>query len=131
MGLGLDAGAAATSTATSSTAGAGSGLSAQSKINSLILQKIQALVAANPQFLRSGIPNQLLSQLLMQPMKVRDFSHLSLFYILNFNFVLHLQMPTTPNVIQQQQEDDDVDYEEMGVAETYAEYWPAKCKPNN
>lgn len=25
-------------------------------------------------------------------------------------------------------EEDEADYEEMGVAETYAEYWPAKCK---
>lgn len=25
-------------------------------------------------------------------------------------------------------EEEEVDYEEMGVAETYAEYWPAKCK---
>uniref|UniRef100_A0A1A9WV67 Strawberry notch AAA domain-containing protein n=1 Tax=Glossina brevipalpis TaxID=37001 RepID=A0A1A9WV67_9MUSC len=31
--------------------------------------KIQALMAANPEFLISGIPKQLLSQLLMQPMK--------------------------------------------------------------
>ena len=27
-----------------------------------------------------------------------------------------------------QTEEDEVDYEEMGVAETYAEYWPAKCR---
>lgn len=25
-------------------------------------------------------------------------------------------------------EDEDPDEEEMGVAETYAEYWPAKCE---
>jgi len=29
---------------------------------------------------------------------------------------------------QQAEEEDEVDYEEMGVAETYADYWPAKCK---
>ena len=63
MGLGYDS--------PSSTNTANSGLSAQSKVNSMVLQKIQALVAANPQFLTSGIPNQLLSQLLMQPIKVR------------------------------------------------------------
>ncbi|KAM7350606.1 protein strawberry notch isoform 2-T2 [Cochliomyia hominivorax] len=95
MGLGYDS-------QPSSTNSANSGLSTQSKINAMVLQKIQALVAANPQFLTSGIPNQLLSQLLMQPMKV-----------------------TTPMV---QAEEDEVDYEEMGVAETYAEYWPAKLK---
>uniref|UniRef100_A0A1A9W185 Helicase C-terminal domain-containing protein n=1 Tax=Glossina brevipalpis TaxID=37001 RepID=A0A1A9W185_9MUSC len=83
-------------------AGGGVGLTPQSKINAMVLQKIQALVAANPEFLTSGIPNQLLSQLLMQPMK-------------------------TPNPVVQAEEDE-VDYEEMGVAETYAEYWPAKLK---
>lgn len=50
---------------------ASTGLSSQSKMNNMVLQKIQALVAANPQFLTSGIPNQLLQQLLMQPMKVK------------------------------------------------------------
>ncbi|XP_046811975.1 protein strawberry notch [Lucilia cuprina] len=63
MGMGYDS-------QPSSTNSANSGLSTQSKINAMVLQKIQALVAANPQFLTSGIPNQLLSQLLMQPMKV-------------------------------------------------------------
>lgn len=28
-------------------------------------------------------------------------------------------------------EDEDADDEEMGVAETYADYWPAKCKLTN
>uniref|UniRef100_A0A1A9VB05 Helicase C-terminal domain-containing protein n=1 Tax=Glossina austeni TaxID=7395 RepID=A0A1A9VB05_GLOAU len=99
MGLGFDAAAPTTHNAA---AGGGAGLTPQSKINAMVLQKIQALVAANPQFLTSGIPNQLLSQLLMQPMK-------------------------TPNPVVQTEEDE-VDYEEMGVAETYAEYWPAKLK---
>uniref|UniRef100_A0A1I8Q2D4 Protein strawberry notch n=1 Tax=Stomoxys calcitrans TaxID=35570 RepID=A0A1I8Q2D4_STOCA len=82
------------------------GLSSQSKMNAIVLQKIQALVAANPQFLTSGIPNQLLQQLLMQPMK---------------------QVTNTPTTVVQHEEDE-ADYEEMGVAETYAEYWPAKLK---
>lgn len=34
------------------------------------MQKIQALVAANPELLIHGIPNQLLSQILMQTIKV-------------------------------------------------------------
>lgn len=67
MGLGFDASAPTTHNAA---AGGGVGLTPQSKINAMVLQKIQALVAANPEFLTSGIPNQLLSQLLMQPMKV-------------------------------------------------------------
>lgn len=29
---------------------------------------------------------------------------------------------------QQQQEEEEHDDEEMGVAETYADYWPSKCK---
>ncbi|XP_058978487.1 protein strawberry notch [Musca domestica] len=84
---------------------ASTGLSTQSKMNNMVLQKIQALVAANPQFLTSGIPNQLLQQLLMQPMK-----------------------QVTPAPVLAQPEEDEADYEEMGVAETYAEYWPAKLK---
>ncbi|KAI9590456.1 hypothetical protein GQX74_008623 [Glossina fuscipes] len=101
MGLGFDASAPTTHNAAGG-GGGGVGLTPQSKINAMVLQKIQALVAANPEFLTSGIPNQLLSQLLMQPMK-------------------------TPNPVVQTEEDE-VDYEEMGVAETYAEYWPAKLK---
>ncbi|XP_075154878.1 protein strawberry notch isoform X2 [Haematobia irritans] len=85
------------------------GLSSQSKMNAIVLQKIQALVAANPQFLTSGIPNQLLQQLLMQPMKA-------------------VQKQVAPTATVVQHEEDEADYEEMGVAETYAEYWPAKLK---
>lgn len=41
------------------------------RINQYVLQNIQALLAANPSFLTSGIPNKLLSQMWMQaPMKV-------------------------------------------------------------
>lgn len=72
-----------------STAAANTGLSAQSKINNLVLQKIQALVAANPQFLTSGIPNQILSQLLMQPMKVVS-SNLKTFKNNRSSYELHL-----------------------------------------
>lgn len=32
------------------------------------------------------------------------------------------------NLQFQQMEEDEGDDEEMGVAETYADYWPAKCK---
>lgn len=31
-------------------------------------------------------------------------------------------------LFQLNQEEEDPDDEEMGVAETYAEYWPSKCK---
>ncbi|XP_055854464.1 protein strawberry notch isoform X4 [Episyrphus balteatus] len=71
-----------------------------SRINQYVLQNIQALLAANPSFLTSGIPNKLLSQMWMQaPMKTNQAA-----------------------------EEEEADFEEMGVAETYAEYWPAKLK---
>lgn len=70
------------------------------RINQYVLQNIQALLAANPSFLTSGIPNKLLSQMWMQA-------------------------PIKTNPVAEEEEGD---YEEMGVAETYAEYWPAKLK---
>uniref|UniRef100_A0A0A1X5G2 Protein strawberry notch n=1 Tax=Zeugodacus cucurbitae TaxID=28588 RepID=A0A0A1X5G2_ZEUCU len=105
MGLGYNS---APTTAASMPANANppaSAASSQAKTNALIMQKIQALVAANPSFLTSGIPNHVLAQLFMQPMKTA---------------------PAT--VTAAPPEEEEVDYEEMGVAETYAEYWPAKLK---
>ncbi|XP_058054566.1 protein strawberry notch [Anopheles bellator] len=68
----------------------------------LMLQNLQAMLAANPHYLTSGIPTKLISQMWMaDPTKVR----------LN-------QIP----------EEEEGEEEEMGVAETYAEYWPAKLK---
>ncbi|XP_061511050.1 protein strawberry notch isoform X4 [Anopheles gambiae] len=70
--------------------------------NQLMLQNLQAMLVANPHYLTSGIPTQLLSQMVMaDPSKLQ----------LN-------QMP----------EEEEAEDEEMGVAETYAEYWPAKLK---
>ncbi|XP_053952000.1 protein strawberry notch [Anastrepha ludens] len=111
MGLGFDsAPSTAASMASNAMSGAvagppGAAATPPAKTNALIMQKIQALVAANPSFLTSGIPNHLLSQLFMQPMKMA---------------------PAT--VTAAPPEEEEVDYEEMGVAETYAEYWPAKLK---
>ncbi|XP_067635991.1 protein strawberry notch [Eurosta solidaginis] len=107
MGLGLESATPTASRAISSGVAAPSAAAATPlpKTNALIMQKIQSLVAANPSFLTSGIPNQLLAQLFMQPMKMT---------------------PTT--VTAAQPEEEEVDYEEIGVAETYAEYWPAKLK---
>ncbi|XP_050080016.1 protein strawberry notch isoform X1 [Anopheles maculipalpis] len=70
--------------------------------NQLMLQNLQAMLVANPHYLTSGIPTQLISQIVMaDPSKLQ----------LN-------QMP----------EEEEAEDEEMGVAETYAEYWPAKLK---
>ncbi|XP_053661458.1 protein strawberry notch [Anopheles marshallii] len=70
--------------------------------NQLMLQNLQAMLVANPHYLTSGIPTQLISQMVMaDPSKLQ----------LN-------QMP----------EEEEAEDEEMGVAETYAEYWPAKLK---
>ncbi|XP_055389507.1 protein strawberry notch isoform X2 [Condylostylus longicornis] len=94
MGMGLDFG---------NSSGSGGNPNQLSSINQLVIQNLQALLAANPQFLTSGIPNKLLTQMWMEPQKF-----------------------TSQN--QQPVEDDEGDDEEMGVAETYAEYWPAKLK---
>uniref|UniRef100_A0A182Q7B7 Strawberry notch n=1 Tax=Anopheles farauti TaxID=69004 RepID=A0A182Q7B7_9DIPT len=70
----------------------------------LMLQNLQAMLVANPHYLTSGIPTQLISQMVMaDPSKLQ----------LN-----QMQMP----------EEEEAEDEEMGVAETYAEYWPAKLK---
>ncbi|KAL5282206.1 sno family protein [Megaselia abdita] len=88
---------------TSSTSSSG-GLS--NNISQYMMQNIQALVAANPSFLTSGIPNKLLTQILMQAPK-------------------QINQTSLINMIPDEEEADD---EEMGVAETYSEYWPAKLK---
>ncbi|XP_053677627.1 protein strawberry notch [Anopheles nili] len=68
----------------------------------LMLQNLQAMLVANPHYLTSGIPTKLISQMVMaDPSK--------------------LQLMPIP-------EEEEAEDEEMGVAETYAEYWPAKLK---
>lgn len=70
MGLGYDSAPAAASSMPATTNPPAAATTPQAKTNALIMQKIQALVAANPSFLTSGIPNHVLAQLFMQPMKV-------------------------------------------------------------
>ncbi|XP_050330665.1 protein strawberry notch isoform X2 [Bactrocera neohumeralis] len=106
MGLGYDAAPTAAPSVPANANPPATAASSQAKTNALIMQKIQALVAANPSFLTSGIPNHVLAQLFMQPMKMA---------------------PATVTAAPAPEEEE-VDYEEMGVAETYAEYWPAKLK---
>lgn len=106
MGLGYDSAPTAAPSVPANANPPATAASSQAKTNALIMQKIQALVAANPSFLTSGIPNHVLAQLFMQPMKMA---------------------PATVTAAPAPEEEE-VDYEEMGVAETYAEYWPAKLK---
>ncbi|XP_018782832.1 PREDICTED: protein strawberry notch isoform X2 [Bactrocera latifrons] len=106
MGLGYDSAPTAAPSVPANANPPATAASSQAKTNALIMQKIQALVAANPSFLTSGIPNHVLAQLFMQPMKMA---------------------PATVTAAPAPEEEE-ADYEEMGVAETYAEYWPAKLK---
>lgn len=78
--------------------------------NQIMLEQLKALVAANPHYLTSGIPTNLLSQIWMaDTAKVQ-------------------QQPVYNNNLIQPPEEEEAEEEEMGVAETYAEYWPAKLK---
>lgn len=126
VGAATGAGAAGAGAA----AGAGGGM----KVSTMIMENLQKLIALNPEYLTSGIPNHVMTQLFMQPIRAPP----------------QAQQQQLPNVaggggnataaasaaaaaaasaaVYVQQEEDEVDYEEMGVAETYADYWPAKCK---
>ncbi|XP_055535326.1 protein strawberry notch isoform X2 [Wyeomyia smithii] len=76
--------------------------------NQIMLEHLKALVTANPHYLTSGIPTNLLSQIWMA-----DSSKIA--------------QPSF-NYLNQVPEEEEAEEEEMGVAETYAEYWPAKLK---
>uniref|UniRef100_A0A1Q3F8H9 Putative nuclear helicase mop-3/sno dead-box superfamily n=1 Tax=Culex tarsalis TaxID=7177 RepID=A0A1Q3F8H9_CULTA len=77
--------------------------------NQIMMEHLKALVTANPHYLTSGIPTNLLSQIWMaDPSKV--------------------QQPALNNYINQVPEEEEGEDEELGVAETYAEYWPSKLK---
>ncbi|XP_055677272.1 protein strawberry notch isoform X2 [Lutzomyia longipalpis] len=79
-----------------------SGQNPMSNLNQFMLQNLSNLIAANPSFLTGGIPNQLLSQMWFAE-----------------------QAKQMPPQVQEEEEAED---EEMGVAETYADYMPAKLK---
>lgn len=51
--------------------GAGS-TNAMQHLNQFMLQNLQTLLAANPNFLTGGIPNKLLTQMWMEPSKVMN-----------------------------------------------------------
>ncbi|XP_070492560.1 protein strawberry notch isoform X1 [Chironomus tepperi] len=86
---------------------------------SQLMKNLQQLIASNPEYLKSGIPTHLIQQMwkkepapsVMQTPKVMTTP-------INNNRIFDL------NQIEEEEADD----EEMGVAETYADYWPAKLK---
>lgn len=110
------------------------------KGNTAMMEAVRKLIAMNPEYLTSGIPNDVF-QLFMQSTAQRAQTPAPM---------PSMQMPMQVNlgnvtasaaaaaaaaaaahasaVAYGQQEEDEVDYEEMGVAETYADYWPAKCE---
>lgn len=133
-GVGAAVGAATGAGAGAAAGAAGGGM----KVSTMIMENLQKLIALNPEYLTSGIPNHVMTQLFMQPIRAPP----------------QPQQQQLPNMaggggnatsaaataaaaaaaaasaaaVYVQQEEDEVDYEEMGVAETYADYWPAKCK---
>lgn len=90
-------------------------------LNQLMLQNLQTLITSNPDFLTGGIPTHLLSQIMKfsveQPSKAKPPKAAPQNYQMLYN-----------QQLLQQQEEEEHDDEEMGVAETYADYWPAKCE---
>nr|XP_016924075.1 protein strawberry notch isoform X1 [Drosophila suzukii] len=114
---------------------AGGATAAGVKGNLSMLEAVQKLIAMNPQYLTSGIPNNVF-QLLMNSMqrappspspmqKMNPSSHMVTSGAAVAAAAAAAQASAAAYV---QQEEDEVDYEEMGVAETYADYWPAKLK---
>ncbi|EDW78559.2 uncharacterized protein Dwil_GK16502 [Drosophila willistoni] len=133
-------GGASTATAGGGGAAAAAGGGAM-KVNTMMLEAVQKLIAMNPEYLTSGIPNNVF-QMFLQTTRAPPTPSVAM-------------QPANPSMVQvnaqaaaaaaanaaaanaaaaaaasyvQQPEEDEVDYEEMGVAETYADYWPAKLK---
>lgn len=66
-----------------SMAGGGGGATAggMNNLNQFMLQNLQALIAANPEFLTGGIPTKLLSQMWMEPSRVlQSFAVCAIFF---------------------------------------------------
>ena len=57
--------------------GVGNNSNAMQNLNQFMLQNLQTLIAANPNFLTGGIPNKLLSQMWMEPAKVMQSFNVS------------------------------------------------------
>lgn len=64
---------------------------AMQHLNQFMLQNLQQLIAANPNFLTAGIPNKLLSQMWVEPGKVMQSLNVSTFeFHRTFKSGLHL-----------------------------------------
>ncbi|KAL7728457.1 hypothetical protein ACLKA6_005214 [Drosophila palustris] len=101
------------------------------KVNTMMLDKLQKLIALNPEYLTSGIPNHVMTQLFMQPIRMPQAQHQMPNVAVasgNAASAAAAAAAAASAAVYTQQEEDEVDYEEMGVAETYADYWPAKLK---
>nr|NP_511144.2 strawberry notch, isoform A [Drosophila melanogaster]AAF48240.1 strawberry notch, isoform A [Drosophila melanogaster] len=99
------------------------------KGNNSMMEAVQKLIAMNPEYLTSGIPNTVF-QMFMQSMQ-RPQATPSPNQPMNPGAMVTSAAAAAAHasaVAYVQQEEDEVDYEEMGVAETYADYWPAKLK---
>lgn len=103
---------------------------------SLLMKNLQQLIASNPAYLTSGIPTHLIQQMWKNDpdpqAKVMLFmvSYSLPFSILDCRseFLIQLNWILIKFFHQQMMEEEEGDDEEMGVAETYADYWPSKCK---
>ncbi|XP_016962791.1 protein strawberry notch isoform X2 [Drosophila biarmipes] len=120
-------------TAASAGGGSSSGAAAAGvKGNLSMLEAVQKLIAMNPQYLTSGIPNNVF-QLLMNSMQRAPAAPSPMQKInpgpmVTSGAAAAAAAAHASAAAYVQQEEDEVDYEEMGVAETYADYWPAKLK---
>ncbi|KMZ09560.1 protein strawberry notch isoform X1 [Drosophila simulans] len=99
------------------------------KGNTSMMEAVQKLIAMNPEYLTSGIPNTVF-QMFMQSMQ-RPQTTPAPNQPMNPGAMVTSAAAAAAHasaVAYVQQEEDEVDYEEIGVAETYADYWPAKLK---
>ncbi|EDV47224.2 protein strawberry notch [Drosophila erecta] len=102
------------------------------KGNNSMIEAVQKLIAMNPEYLTSGIPNNVF-QMFMQSMQ-RPQTTPAPIQPMNPGAMVTSAAAAAAAAAHAsaaafvQQEEDEVDYEEMGVAETYADYWPAKLK---
>lgn len=58
-------------------------------LNQFMLQNLQTLIAANPNFLTGGIPNKLLSQMWIEPTKVMQSFNVSEVFVFFFCFFFY------------------------------------------
>ncbi|XP_017102431.2 protein strawberry notch isoform X1 [Drosophila bipectinata] len=121
-------GPGAVSGAAAGGAGAGGGV----KGGPAMMEAIQKLIAMNPEYLTSGIPNNVFQMFMQSMQQPRPSAALPAMQVTPASVMsagggnVAGAHPSAATYVQQ--EDDEADYEEMGVAETYADYWPAKLK---